>query len=256
VRSSANSYTLSSNVEQLVFIGSGNFSGVGNTGANLLVGGDGNDRLDGGSGSDRLVGGLGNDTYLVNTSGDVVEEGGDAGIDTVLSSGSAYTLGANVENLFNTGTLAATLTGNALGNELRGGRANDTLRGLDGDDRLDGGAGNDRLEGGLGNDVFVFSAAGFGADTIAGGFDADPAGGQDLLDISGLGITAETFAANVSFTDLGADLRVTIGTLGSFVLQGVGDPSVITIDDFVLFGAPPPAPVGSAAPVGELLPTA
>ena len=253
VRSSANSYTLGTNVEQLVFVGSGDFAGVGNTGANLLVGGDGNDRLDGGSGSDRLVGGLGNDSYVVNTSTDVVEEGADAGIDTVLSTGTLYTLGANVENLFNTGTLAATLSGNALGNELRGGRANDTLRGLDGDDRLDGGAGNDRLEGGLGNDVFVFSAAGFGADTVAGGFDADPVGGQDLLDISGLGITAENFAGSVSFTDLGADLRVTIGTLGSFVLQGVGDPAAITIDDFVLR---PAAPVATSGTVGELLPAA
>ena len=55
------------------------------------------------------------------------------------------------------------------------------------------------MNGGAGNDIFVF-APGFGNDTIAG-FDANAAGGgQDLLDISALGITAATFAAEVTIT--------------------------------------------------------
>ncbi|MCK7481286.1 MAG: hypothetical protein M0C28_31950 [Candidatus Moduliflexus flocculans] len=45
------------------------------------------------------------------------------------------------------------------------------------------------MNGGAGNDIFVF-AAGFGNDQIAG-FDANLAGGgQDLLDISALGLTS------------------------------------------------------------------
>ena len=43
------------------------------------------------------------------------------------------------------------------------------------------------MNGGAGNDTFVFGP-GFGADTI-NGFDANPTGGQDLLDISDLGVT-------------------------------------------------------------------
>ena len=57
------------------------------------------------------------------------------------------------------------------------------------------------MNGGNNADTFTFAAA-FGADTITG-FDANPAGtgntaGQDRLDISALGITAATFAANVT----------------------------------------------------------
>jgi Ca2+-binding RTX toxin-like protein len=102
-----------------------------------------------------------------------------------------------------------------------------------GADRLIGGLGNDTLDGGTGNDVFVFNAAGFGADTVIG-FDADPLGGQDLLDLIGLGVTAATFAARVHVTDLGASLQVVVDGGGSFLLQGVGDPTRLTSADFLL----------------------
>ena len=251
-RVSVNSYVLGSNVEELVFTGTGNFTGVGNSSNNTMTGGDGDDSLNGGTGNDRLIGGNGNDTYYVNASGDVVVETEFGGIDTVMSTSTSHILGDWVENAIQTSTSAVVFTGNALDNYLRGNSGSDTLRGGAGNDRLEGGAGNDRLEGGTGNDVFVFGTAGFGADTIAGGFDFDPVGGQDLLDISGLGITASSFGSSVTFTDLGADLRVTIGTLGSFVLQGVGNPADITIDDFILQGQAPSAPAAIAAP-GELL---
>ncbi len=59
------SYSLAAiaNVENLTFTGSGNFTGTGNTLANILVGGAGNDTLRGGAGSDTLTGGSGADTY-------------------------------------------------------------------------------------------------------------------------------------------------------------------------------------------------
>ncbi|MGH6625077.1 MAG: hypothetical protein ACRECD_00780, partial [Burkholderiaceae bacterium] len=88
------------------------------------------------------------------------------------------------------------------------------------------------LTGGYGNDMFVFSAAGFGNDQVTD-FDADPVFGQDLLNISGLGITAATFATLVAITDLGADTLVTIGT-DSFLLAGVADATTVTASDFML----------------------
>jgi serralysin len=89
-RVSVNSYTLATNVEELVFVGAGNFSGVGNASNNTMTGGDGNDSLNGGTGSDRLIGGLGDDTYFVNVSTDVVVELAGGGIDTVMSTSSVF----------------------------------------------------------------------------------------------------------------------------------------------------------------------
>jgi Ca2+-binding RTX toxin-like protein len=102
-----------------------------------------------------------------------------------------------------------------------------------GNDTIIGGLGNDIMTGGAGNDTFVF-APGFGNDVIVD-FDANATGGQDLLDISGLGISAATFAASVLIEDLGADTLVTIGT-DTILLQnvnGVGT-NAITQQDFLL----------------------
>jgi Ca2+-binding RTX toxin-like protein len=238
VLSSAASFTLANNIENLTYTGAGNFTGVGNTLVNILTGGAGDDSLDGGLGNDILRGGGGNDSYLVNAAADFVEEAAGAGIDTVFSTATAFTLGTNVENLTQTGG-AATLTGNALSNILKGGAGNDTLRGGLGNDRLEGGAGNDVLQDSDGNDIFVFASANFGADMVSG-FDANALGGQDLLDISGLGVTATSFASVVKIVDLGLDLQVSIGSFGSFILQGVGDPATLTIDDFLLSGGTVP----------------
>ena len=232
VRATALSYVLSANVEHLTFVGAGDFVGTGNTLANTLTGGDGNDTLDGGVGRDTMVGGLGNDTYKVSQATDIVLEAADAGVDTVLSTSTAYTLAANVENLTQV-AFAGVLTGNAGDNILTGGAGNDTLRGMDGNDRLNGGGGNDALQGGNGNDVFVFTELAFGADNITG-FDTNPSGGQDLIDLSALGISAANFSTNVVVTDLGLDLRIQIVGGGTIVLQGIGDAASLTITDFVL----------------------
>ena len=53
---------------------------------NVLMGLGGDDTLNGGAGADTMIGGTGNDTYVVDNAGDVVDETGGDGIDTVQSS--------------------------------------------------------------------------------------------------------------------------------------------------------------------------
>ena len=81
-----------------------------------------------------------------------------------------------------------------------------------------------------GNDVFRYFV-GFGSDTI-NGFDSDATGGQDLVDIASLGVTTANFASLVGLTQVGGNVRVSIGgntiTLTGQVLAN------ITIDDFIV----------------------
>jgi len=172
------SYTLGDEVEHLTLTGSALVNGTGNeldnniTGngaANTLTGGAGNDTIDGGAGADRLVGGAGNDVYVVDVSGDVVVENAGDGIDTVRT-GVTTTLGANLEALVLTGTLAVNGTGNAASNLLIGNAANNTLAGADGNDILQGGAGIDTLGDTSGKNVFD---GGAGADLLTGGAGAE-----------------------------------------------------------------------------------
>ncbi|WP_244427869.1 calcium-binding protein [Sinorhizobium fredii] len=122
--------------------------------ADILIGNAAGNVLDGGRGADQLQGLAGNDTYIVDNSGDPVSEAASAGTDLVRSSVS-FTLGANVENLLLTGSLAVHGTGNGLANRLTGNVAANTLSGAAGNDTLDGGQGVDSLTGGIGNDTYV-----------------------------------------------------------------------------------------------------
>jgi Ca2+-binding RTX toxin-like protein len=268
VMSTTASYTLGGEIENLVFTGTGSFEGTGNTldnvvyggadgdslaglagadslmglgGNDTLVGGDGDDWLDGGEGIDLMSGGAGNDTYVVDDPLDSITEEAGQGIDAVMSTAASYTLGAEVENLVFTGTGSFTGTGNGLANVMYGGAESDTLVGLGGvdsllgqggNDTLVGGDGDDWLTGGDGNDIFVF-ATGFGRDRIMD-FDANPADGQDLLDVSGLGITAASFAGSVTIQDIGAYTLLNFAGGNSIQLVGVDDATSITASDFLL----------------------
>ena len=110
----------------------------------------------------------------------------------------------------------------------------DMLIGNEGDNRLDGGRGNDLLNGGGGADRFAF-APGFGNDRIED-FNAEPAGGQDFLDISAFGVTADDFRGLVTITDVGTDALVTINgdPNQTILLAGIGNALTITQQDFVL----------------------
>ncbi len=234
VQITLSSYTLGPNVENLTFTGSGNFTGAGNGLANTITGGSGNDLLDGLGGADRMVGRDGDDTYVVDNANDSVVENSNAGTDTVRTTRGSYTLGNNVENLIYTGSGNFTGTGNGSANTIAGGSGADTLNGLGGNDTLIGGAGNDVMNGGNGYDDFVFDL-GFGNDTI-NGFDANPAGGQDLLDLRGLGISSANFAGRVAIADLGADMRITVDGTDTITLSGVSGSgnNTITQLDFLL----------------------
>ncbi|WP_354292299.1 peroxidase family protein [Sphingomonas sp. PvP055] len=213
----------------------------GGGGADRLLGGGGADTLDGGAGADVMAGGLGNDVYSVDNAADVVDEAGGDGVDIVNSS-VTFTLGTDVENLTLTGGLAINGSGNGGNNILSGTAAINILSGFDGDDllqglggndqllggggqdRLIGGAGNDRLTGGSGSDVFLFGT-GQGNDTVLD-FDFDAVGGQDLLDISGFGVNAGNFGAQVLISQVGANTVIAIGAQ-TITLTGV---SAGTID--------------------------
>ena len=98
--------------------------------------------------------------------------------------------------------------GSNYADKLIGDDGPNRINGGCGDDLVNGGGGPDTLIGGPGDDAFVF-ARGFGNDTIRR-FDADLAGGQDLLDISAFGISADEFTERVEVADIGAHTLVTI----------------------------------------------
>ncbi|MCA3160228.1 MAG: hemolysin, partial [Burkholderiales bacterium] len=219
------SYTLGTNVENLVYTGTVAFTGTGNALNNAITGGAGNDTLDGGAGTDTLAGGAGNDTYVVDVATDIVTEAANAGTDTVRTGLVSYTLGTNVENLVYTGTAAFTGTGNALNNAitggagndiLSGGAGNDTINGGAGNDTLEGGAGSDTLDGGTGNDRFVYSAAGFGSDSISGF-----AGGTGIGDVLSFrtSVFADWQALLSKSAQVGSDTVITLNTLDKVTLK-------------------------------------
>lgn len=198
IRTTLSTFVLSGEVENLTFVGTGGFQGMGNALDNILVGGSGQNRLlggagkdqliggdladtlDGGMGADRMAGGGGNDVYFVDGADDVVVEVGNAGLDTVYSTAS-YTLSANVENLLLSGGRAIDGTGNDLANKLVGNGGANRLIGGGGNDNLVGGGGNDLLEGGDGDDTMVGDD---GEDTLRGGASNDVlvgGAGDDVL---------------------------------------------------------------------------
>ena len=138
-----------------------------------------------------------------------------------------------VGDVFVGGAAAEGWVGTAQADVASGGGGNDTMNGLAGNDTIAGGPDNDAITPGGGLDVVVF-ASGDGTDTVAG-FDFNPTGGQDKLDITAFGITSATFNGAVTRTDIGPSVLVTIvGTGVTFTLTGVASIASVDATDFVL----------------------
>ena len=205
------SYTLTPNVENLVYTGTGNFAGTGNALANRVTGGAGNDTLSGGDGDDTLIGGAGNDSLI-----------GGAGQDTASFAGSATTVSVNLA--------AGTASGTSIGTDalvsienIVGGSASDTIIGNAGNNLLDGGAGADSLSGGAGEDTYVVDQTG---DVVTENLNE----GTDLIRTTlasyALGANVENLAylGNAAFTGTGNDLnnQITGGTANDILSGGIG----------------------------------
>ncbi len=83
VRTALASWTLAADIEDLQYLGTGAFAGIGNALDNLVAGGNGADRLNGGAGDDTLAGGLGKDTLTGGLGADSFVLRLDGGLDTV-----------------------------------------------------------------------------------------------------------------------------------------------------------------------------
>jgi Ca2+-binding RTX toxin-like protein len=162
VEARIDSFTLRANVENLIYAGTGDFTGIGNASNNLIQGGIGNDRLVGGAGNDQLIGGAGIDTVDYSSAA--------SGVTAQLNTGAASNDGdggtdtfSGIENL--TGSaFNDVLLGDGGSNVLRGGAGYDVLIGLAGNDVIHGGTGAaNEMYGGLGDDTYVVEAVG---DTI------------------------------------------------------------------------------------------
>jgi Ca2+-binding RTX toxin-like protein len=181
VNVSTTRYTLSDNVENLVALVGGTFTGnaldnqllasnvstalYGLDGNDSLRGGDGDDTLDGGSGVDTMMGGLGNDVYYIDDVNERANEGVDQGIDEVRTTLNTYVIHTNVENATFLGTGAFNGMGNGLDNKLVGGSGDDTLSGSTGADTMIGNGGNDTYTVENVGDVVV-EGANEGVDTV------------------------------------------------------------------------------------------
>lgn len=233
-------YVMAGNLENAQILGAAALSLLGNTldniitgnsGNNIINGGEGNDSIDGGAGNDTLHGGAGNDTFYIDSSGDVVVENLNEGIDTVMTSAS-FVMGPDIENAQLLGTANLSLMGNALNNILTGNSGNNIINGGAGNDVIDGGAGNDilycgggsdTLIGGMGNDIFVIDGIGDtviennneGIDTVQSLSTYSLASVNNIENLTLLGL------ANINATGNGQDNIIT-GNAGSNILDGGG----------------------------------
>jgi Ca2+-binding RTX toxin-like protein len=260
VQTAVASYTLGANVENLVYTGTGAFTGAGNGLDNTIVGGTGNDTLTGGGGNDTLIGNGGSDTLNGNAGDDTLYGGaasdtllGEGGNDTLVGNGGndVLTGGAGADALiggdgidtasYATSTTAviadlvrtAGNTGDAAGDfyvgieNLTGGSGNDTLTGDFNANVLDGGAGNDLLVGDG------------GADTLIGGTGTDTAS----YALAAAGVTAVLMAPSNNTGDAAGDTYSSIENLigSAFADSLVGDGGANVLNggqgDDILVGA-------------------
>ncbi|EJM02197.1 putative calcium-binding protein [Pseudomonas sp. GM102] len=123
VRTTMSSLSLAGNIERLTYTGTGNFTGYGNAGDNVITGGIGNDVLLGGAGADQFIGGDGTDTVSYADSLTGVTINTNTGVNTGIATGDTYN---SIE-------------------VLKGSSYGDVFIGSNGADRFDGGDGFDMI---------------------------------------------------------------------------------------------------------------
>jgi Ca2+-binding RTX toxin-like protein len=240
--------------------GAGNDTLTGSTAADNVSGdagddtistlGPGNDNVwftGAGDGFDAVTGGAGADTIIALSDGTDIGLRSLAQVETITANGHSGvriagspgndSLNFSAVTLIGIGSIdggagADTITGSGINDVIIGGLGTDNLNGGGLNDTLEGGADNDIMNGGTGNDLFRYLTGGFGADTI-NGFDANPLGGQDLIDLSGLLITNASFGSNVTIAASGGSTLITVAGQGTILLAGVSVANV-TIGDFML----------------------
>jgi Ca2+-binding RTX toxin-like protein len=184
IRTSLSTMTLSAEVERLTYTGTGNFTGTGNAGNNIITGGAGNDVLMGGAGADVFIGGAGTDTvsYDDSTAGMTINQ--KTGVHTGIAAGDTFN-GIEV---------------------IRGSKYSDTFVAGVGADRFDGGtAGPDNM------DVVDYSQSGAAINlTLVSGTGTGTGGDAE----------GDSFSGIEKVIGSAYDDVFNSSTSGSFTLQG------------------------------------
>ena len=154
----------------------------GGAGNDSLSGAEGNDTLNGAAGNDMLSGGLGDDVYVVDSAGDVVSEGAVEGTDTVQTT-LTRTIDANVESLVLIGLGNINGLGDTRDNRITGNAGNNLLDGGDGADTLTGARGDDTYVVDNALDSIIDSA---GIDTVESSIDFTLGPALENLTLTGL----------------------------------------------------------------------